>query len=184
VCGLITKVEIRSTQKDKKPWARVVFEDQTGSLEVLVFPDTYSALPRPLNVGDVIVISGSLDRRDDQPKLRAVEILWLPEAHEKLLRELVLHLPLEEWQDDSRWTQLRELVMDEPGPVRLRLVCSKVNGGDKRHSVEIAPADHYGVVWTPAFKTRLESFLNGARYELRATTQITRQKKQRWQQRN
>ena len=37
----------------------MTFEDLTGSIEVLVFPDTYSALPRPLNVGDVVVISGS-----------------------------------------------------------------------------------------------------------------------------
>jgi len=50
--------------------------------------------------------------------------------------------------------------------------------------VELAPADHYGVVWTPEFTTRLTKFLGDARYELRATTQIARQKKQRWQQRN
>jgi len=184
LCGLVTKVEIRTTKEGKKPWARVMFEDLTGALEVLVFPDTYAALPRPLNVGEVVVISGSLDRRDDQPKLRVVEILWLSEAYEKLLRELVLHLPLEDWLEAARWAQLRELVMDGPGPVKLRLVCSRANGGGERSCVELAPADHYGVAWTPGFKSRLESFLKGARYELRATTQIARQKKQRWQQRN
>ena len=126
-------------------------------MEVLVFPDTYAALPRPLNVGDVVVISGSLDRRDDQPEFRAAQVLWLPEAHEQLLRELVLHLPLEDWLEPARWAELRELVMDAPGPVKLRLVCSRVNGGGERSRVELAPADHYGVVWTPEFKSRLES---------------------------
>jgi DNA polymerase-3 subunit alpha len=184
LCGLVTKVEVRVTKEGKKPWARLTFEDQTGSLEVLLFPDTYAALPRPVNVGEVLVISGSLDRRDDQPKLRAVQVLWLPEAHEQLLRELVLHLPLEQWLDLARWTALRELVMDAPGPVKLRLVCSKINGGGERSSVELAPADHYGVVWTPEFTSRLTKFLCDARYELRATTQIARQKKQRWQNRN
>lgn len=184
ICGLITKVEVRTTKESKKPWARVTFEDLTGAFEVMVFPDTYAALPRPLNVGEVVVISGSLDKRDEQPKLRAVQILWLPEAHEQLLRELVLHLPLEDWLDPGRWTQLRELVMDAPGAVKLRLVCSRANAGGARSSVELAPADHYGVSWSSAFKTRLESFLQGARYELRATNQIARQKKQRWQQRN
>jgi DNA polymerase-3 subunit alpha len=184
ICGLVTKVEVRTTQKDKKPWARVTLEDLTGALEVLVFPDTYAALPRPLDVGEVVVISGSLARRDDQPKLRAVQVLWLPEAHEQLLRELVLHLPLEDWLEPARWTELRELVMDAPGPVKLRLVCSRTNGGGERSWVELAPADHYGVVWTPEFKARLETFLGGARYELRATTQIARQKKKPWQHRN
>jgi len=184
LCGLITKVDIRTTKEAKKPWARVVFEDQTGSMEVLVFPDTYSALPRPLNVGEVVVVSGSLSRRDEQPAFRAAQVLWLPEAHEQLLRELVLHLPLEDWLESARWAQLRELVMDAPGPVKLRLVCSKQNGGGARHQIELAPADHYGVAWTPEFRARLESFLVGARYELRASTQIARQKKPRWQQRN
>ena len=184
ICGLVTKVEVRVTKEGKKPWARLTFEDQTGSLEVLVFPDTYAALPRPINVGEVLVISGSLDRRDDQPKLRAVQVLWLTDAHEQLLRELVLHLPLEDWLDPSRWVALRELVMDAPGPIKLRLVCSKLNGGNERSSVELAPADHYGISWSPAFNTRLTGFLGSARYELRATSQIARQKKQRWQQKN
>jgi DNA polymerase-3 subunit alpha len=183
LCGLITKVEIRATQKDKKPWARVVFEDLTGTLEVLVFPDNYAALPRPLGVGDVIVVSGQLDRREDQPKLRATQILWLPEAYEQLLRELVLHLPLEDWLDSSRWTQLRELVMDAPGPVKLRLVCSK-SVEAARGQIELAPADHYGVAWTPEFKIRMEGFLQGARYELRADPRIVRAKRKSWQQRN
>ena len=184
LCGLVTKVEVRVTKETKKPWARVTLEDQTSALEVMVFPDNYAALPRPLASGEVIVISGQLDRRDDQPKLRAAQILWLPEAYDQLLRELAVHVRLEEWPDNSRLMQLRELVMDAPGPVKLRLVCSRQNGGEHRHTVELAPADHYGVTWSSNFKTRLETFLAGSPYELRATTQIARQKKPRWQQRN
>ncbi|HUB68534.1 MAG TPA: DNA polymerase III subunit alpha [Candidatus Methylacidiphilales bacterium] len=183
VCGLITKVEVRVTQKDKKPWARVTFEDQTAAMEALVFPDSYAALPRPFGLGDVVVISGQLDRRDEQPKLRVSQVLWLPEACEQLLRELALHLPLEDWFDPARWTQLRELVMDAPGPVKLRLVCSKAGAGGERSSIELAPADHYGVAWSPEFKTRMENFLGGSRYELRADPRIARQKRKSWQDR-
>ena len=184
ICGLVTKVEVRVTKETKKPWARVTFEDLTGGLEVMVFPDNYASLPRPLAVGEVVVISGQLDKRDDQPKLRAAQVLWLPEAYEQLLRELALQLRVEDWTDPARWTQLRELVMDTPGPIKLRLVCSKQNGGEHRHNIELAPADHYGITWTPQFKTRLETFLGGPAYELRATPQLVRQKKPRWQQRN
>jgi DNA polymerase-3 subunit alpha len=180
VCGLITKVDVRTTQKDKKPWARVVFEDLTGSLEVLVFPDTYAALPRALSVGDIVVVSGSLDRRDDAPKVRAVQVLSLPEAQEELLRELVLQLSLDDWLDASRWAELRELVMDFPGPVKLRLVCSRASDSA---SVELAPADHYGIIWSADFKARLEKFLGGAGYQLRADPRIARQKKRAWEKR-
>jgi DNA polymerase III subunit alpha len=183
VCGLVSKVEVRTTQRDKKPWARVTFEDLTGALEVLVFPDNYAALSRPLNAGDIVVITGQLDRRDDQPKLRASQILWLQEAHDQLLRELVLNISLEDWLDAGRWTQLRELVMDEPGPVKLRLMCSRA-ASPEAGRIELAPADHYGVAWTPMFRLRLEKFLGGARYELRANPQLARARRKSWPQRN
>ena len=184
VCGLITKLEVRLSQKDKTPWAKAVLEDLTGSIEVLVFQPLYGQLSRPLNVGDILVVSGGISRRDDQPALRASQVLSLPEAHEQLLREVVLHLPLEDWAEPAKWEALRELVMDAPGPIKLRLLCSKVNGGGARSRVELAPADHYGVVWTPDFRARLDNSLGGPRYELRATNQIARQKKKPWERRN
>jgi DNA polymerase-3 subunit alpha len=184
VCGLVSKVEIRVSQQSKKPWARVTFEDLTGSLEALVFPDNYAALSRPLNAGDVVVITGQLDRRDDQPKLRVSQVLWLQEAHDQLLRELVLNISLEDWLDAGRWSQLRELVMDEPGPVKLRLACSRAAAPESGR-IELAPADHYGVAWTPVFRSRLEKFLGGARYELRADPQLARAPRRKsWPKRN
>jgi DNA polymerase-3 subunit alpha len=184
LCGLVTKVEVRVTKEGKKPWARVTIEDLTGSMEALVFPDTYGALPRPINTGDVVIISGQLSRRDDQPAFRAAQVLWLQEAYEQLLQELVLDIRLEDWAETTRWNDLRELVMDAPGPVKLRLLCSKQNGGGHRHTVELAPADHYGVTWTPEFRARVETFLGGPRYELRANRQIARQKRRQWERRN
>ena len=178
ICGLITKVEIRVTKEGKKPWARTVLEDLTGAMEVLVFPDTYAALPRALNVGDVMVISGQLDRRDEAPKLRPAQILTLGEACDQLLTALVLRLPLDDWLDPARWAQLRELVMDAPGPVKLRLVCSRAGGEE----IELAPADHYGVMWSADLRTKLETFLGGATYELRANRQVVRAKRKSWQQ--
>jgi DNA polymerase-3 subunit alpha len=180
VCGLVTKVEVRVTKEGKKPWARVTFEDMTGAMEVLVFPDTYAALPQALAVGDVMIITGGLDRRDDAPKLRATQLLTLGEACDQLLTELVLRLPLDDWLDAARWTQLRELVMDAPGPVKLRLVCSRATGQE----IELAPADHYGVLWSGDLRTRLENFLGpAASYELRAKQQLFRPKRKSWQQR-
>ena len=62
-------------------------------------------------------------------------------------------------------------------------MCSRVNGGGARSQVELTPADHYGVVWTSDFKTRLQTSLGNGRYELRATPQIARGKKKSWERR-
>jgi DNA polymerase-3 subunit alpha len=179
VCGLVTKVEVRVTKEGKKPWARVTLEDLTGALEVLVFPDTYASLPQALVVGDVMVVNGSLDRRDDAPKLRGTQLLTLGEACDQLLTALVLRLPVDDWLDPARWAQLRELVMDAPGPVKLRLICSRASGEE----IELAPADHYGVMWTADLRAKLEAFLGGPTYELRAKQQLVRAKRKTWPQR-
>jgi DNA polymerase-3 subunit alpha len=179
VCGLVTKVEVRVTKEGKKPWARVTLEDLTGALEVLVFPDTYASLPQALATGDVMVVNGGLDRRDEAPKLRGTQLLTLAEACDQLLTALVLRLPVDDWLDPARWAHLRELVMDAPGPVKLRLVCSRASGEE----IELAPADHYGVMWTPELRAKLEAFLGGATYELRAKTQLVRAKRKTWPQR-
>jgi hypothetical protein len=110
-------------------------------------------------------------------------VLWLADAYEQLLQELVLDLPMEDWLEPKRWAQLRELVMDAPGPVKLRLVCSRARGEADRERVELEPADHYGVTWTPEFKSRMETFLGGARYQLRASQAIARPKRRSWEQR-
>jgi len=78
---------------------------------------------------------------------------------------------------------LRELVMDAPGPVKLRFICTSDFGGGEPRSIEIAPAAHYGVAWSPEFKKRLEAFLAGATYDLHATQQIVRQKRKPWERR-
>jgi DNA polymerase-3 subunit alpha len=179
LCGLVTKVEVRVTKEGKKPWARVTLEDMTGAIEVLVFPDTYSALPQALAAGDVMVVTGQLDRRDEAPKLKSTQLLTLAEACDQLLTELVLRLPLDDWLDPARWAHLRELVMDAPGPVKLRLVCSRATGEE----IELAPADHYGVLWSAELRAKLEAFLGGPSYALRAKQQIFRPKRKTWPQR-
>jgi DNA polymerase III alpha subunit len=173
-------LEIRLRQKDKQPWAQMTLEDQTGSCQVNVYNEVYVALARPLSVGDIVVVCGQMDPREEQPKLNVTQVLSIPEAREQLLRELILHLPLGEWSDPARWSQLRELVMDAPGPIKLRIICSTGEGG----RFEMTPADNYGVVWTPEFKSKLEAFLGEGRYELFASTQLVRPKRKAWQQRN
>ena len=88
-------------------------------------------------------------------------MLWLPEAYEQLLRELVLHLPLEDWLEPARWTAVARTRHGAPGSGEIAAGLLAVNGGGERSQVELAPADHYGVVWTPEFKSRLRVFSQG-----------------------
>ena len=155
LCGLVSRVEIRISQKDKRPWAKVLFEDRTGEMEVLFFADSYAALSRAPIVGEVAIITGEVDRRDEQPKVRGNTLQPLNTACEMLLHELRLNLPFENWREPKRWDDLRELLMDAPGPVKLRILCTTEDG----KKCEFLPAMHYGVTWTTAFKKKLTQFL-------------------------
>ena len=62
--GLVTTVQ-RKTTKQGSMWAIVTIEDLEGSLEVMVFPQTYQAAGAMLVDDAVVVIRGRADRSDD-----------------------------------------------------------------------------------------------------------------------
>jgi len=62
--GLVTGVQ-RKTTKQGSPWAIVMLEDLEGSVDVLVFPQTYQAVSTLLVEDTVLVIKGRIDRSDD-----------------------------------------------------------------------------------------------------------------------
>ena len=56
-------------------WAIVSLEDLEGSVEVMVFPQTFAAVGPHLTPDSVIVVKGRLDRREEEsPRLVALEV--------------------------------------------------------------------------------------------------------------
>jgi len=71
--GILSGVQ-RKVTRQGNPWAAVTLEDLEGAIEVLFFPATYQAC-MPLVVEDAIVfVRGRLDRREEVPKLVAMEL--------------------------------------------------------------------------------------------------------------
>ncbi|HSI86562.1 MAG: DNA polymerase III subunit alpha [Candidatus Methylacidiphilales bacterium] len=173
--GLIVKAEQRVT-KDKRPWMRLTFEDTTGGTEVLIFPDTYNTIKTPLKAGDVVVIHGQIDRREDPPKIRAQEILTLDEAREKLYKQVTLEIPLHRWTGE-KWTELQDLLLNYPGGARLCLRCTKGRG----QVVELEASETFNVGVSPEMLKGLRNFLGGENFELQAGKYIPKQKKRFWQ---
>lgn len=62
--GLITSVQ-RKTTKQGSPWAIISLEDLEGSVDVLVFPQTYQAASTLLVEDMVLIVRGRVDRNDD-----------------------------------------------------------------------------------------------------------------------
>ncbi len=74
VGGLVTSVQ-RKTTKKGSPWAIVTLEDLEGAVDILVFPQTYTAVSTLLVDDCVIIVRARVDRSDDDGvRLIALEV--------------------------------------------------------------------------------------------------------------
>ena len=73
VGGILSGVQ-RKVTKQGSPWAAATLEDLEGAIEVLFFPSTYQAALTMIIEDAIVVVKGRLDRREDVPKLVAMEV--------------------------------------------------------------------------------------------------------------
>jgi DNA polymerase-3 subunit alpha len=74
VGGLVTSVQ-RKTTKQGSSWAIVTLEDLEGSVDIMVFPQTYNAVSTLLVDDSVIIVRARVDRSDDDGvRMVALEI--------------------------------------------------------------------------------------------------------------
>ena len=66
--ALVTHKKIHTT-KAGEPMAFLELTDQSGSLEAIVFPKTYTRFATQLNQGSVFLFEGKLDIKEETPKL-------------------------------------------------------------------------------------------------------------------
>ena len=73
LAGLVSSVQRRVT-KQGKPWASIVVEDLSGSVEVMVFPNVYDKVAGMLVDDAVVAVRARIDERDETQRLNAVDV--------------------------------------------------------------------------------------------------------------
>src|ERR1039457_3561146 len=71
--GILSGVQ-RKVTKQGNQWAAATLEDLAGAIEVLFFPQTYQLYATSIAEDAVVVVKGKVDRRDDVPKLIAMDL--------------------------------------------------------------------------------------------------------------
>jgi len=113
VGGVVTGLSRKYTKKGDL-MATFFLEDLQSAIECWVFPRAMHEYG-PLLVDDAIVcVKARLDTRDEQPKLTALEIRR-PELNAGDNTEVHLEVPLGSLTE-SRVTQLKQLLVEHPGP--------------------------------------------------------------------
>jgi DNA polymerase-3 subunit alpha len=153
IAGALTSVEKKFTKKENKPFAVVILEDLTGSLEVMIWNETYTKSQAHLVLGNVVSISGQLDRREDTPRLKANEVKPVKKstAPEK---PVVLSFERDQTTEGDL-LEVREVVQRHPGSRRLEFRFVDAQG----HRLRMLAGREYAIAWNDTVAKALSKWV-------------------------
>jgi DNA polymerase-3 subunit alpha len=151
IAGLASSIQRRVTKKGDT-WAAVTLEDLEGSVEVMVFPQTYAQVGARLAQDAVLVVKGRLDRRDEGLQLIAMEVTE-PDLRDARVGPVVVSMPA------ARCTppmvaSLREVLGSHPGTTEVQL---RLEGRGRTTLMRLD--DGFRVAPTPALMGDLKALL-------------------------
>ncbi|GAA0728918.1 DNA polymerase III subunit alpha [Dactylosporangium roseum] len=151
LAGMLTGVQRRIT-KQGKPWASATLEDLGGAVEALFFPNTYELVGQYIAEDAIVVVKGRVDRRDETPRLMAMDLSIPDVSTADENRPVVLSLPA------NRCTpplvdRLREILTNHPGKAEVHV---KLSHGSRITLLRLGP---YRVDPTTALKGDLKALL-------------------------
>lgn len=153
IAGMIQVLDKKFTKKDGKPFAILTLEDLTGSLEVMVWNETYSRCASALEKGNVVALAGRLDLRDEGVRISANEVSII-QLKRSAPKPLCLKLRCDSvTEQDLR--AIRSAVEEFPGVAPLELFFLRPDGQRAR----VTAGRQFSVDFQPALKERLAAWL-------------------------
>ena len=93
--GLLTRLRPTIVKKGRSAgskMAMLTFEDATGSIDGVVFSNTYAVAAPLLQVDRVLIFKGRVDRRREEPSIVVEEVIPIEEAPQRLTRTVRIRL--------------------------------------------------------------------------------------------
>jgi DNA polymerase III subunit alpha len=154
VGGILSGVQ-RKVTKQGNQWAAATLEDLAGAIEVMFFPQTYAAYAASITEDAVVVVKGRVDRRDDVPKLIAMD-LTVPDLSAVDSAPFVVSLPVARCVPPVV-ERLKEVLVTHPGPTEVHL---RLRGPERTTIVRLD--DRLRVATSPALIGDLKQLLGPA----------------------
>jgi DNA polymerase-3 subunit alpha len=152
--GILSGV-MRKVTKQGNQWATATLEDLGGAIEVLFFPQTYQLYSTAIAEDAIVIVKGKIDRRDDVPKLIAMDMA-IPDLTVLDGAPFVVSMPLARCVAPVV-EQLREVLRTHPGPTEVHL---RLRGTQKTTVVRLD--DKLRVAASPALHADLKQLLGPA----------------------
>ena len=132
VGGILAGVN-RRVNKNGMPWASAQLEDLTGGIEVMFFPQTYTACGFEIADDAVVLVGGKVRVQDDRITLVANDLVVPDFSAARVDRPLAVSLPTRQCTID-KVSALKQVLARHPGTsqVHLRLI-----SGDRITTLEL-----------------------------------------------
>jgi DNA polymerase-3 subunit alpha len=135
VGGILASVN-RRVNKNGLPWASAQLEDLTGGIEVMFFPQTYSAYGAEVADDAVVLVSGKVNIRDDRISLIANELVVPDFSGSAADRPLAVSLPTRQCTMD-KVSALKQVLTRHPGTAQVQL---RLISGERITVLELDPS--------------------------------------------
>ncbi|MGS2618540.1 DNA polymerase III subunit alpha [Micromonospora sp. LZ34] len=154
LAGILSGVQRRVT-KQGRAWASATLEDLAGGVETLFFPNTYEVIGQYIAEDAIVVVKGRVDRRDDTPRIMAMDMSMPDVSSSAANKPVTLTIPV------TRCTpplveRLKETLVLHPGDAEVHI---KLLNGSKTTTLRLGP---FRVAATTALMADLKSVLGPA----------------------
>jgi DNA polymerase-3 subunit alpha len=154
VGGVITGLRLIRTKKGDR-MATFVLEDTEGSVECLVFPETYKQTAGRLADDQVVLVKGRAEMPDEgRARILASDVMPLEQAKLAEARSVTIRVPAAGW-DRSKGERLRDILGAHRGdcPVTLEIVRPGA------YAVALAPSAMFRVRPDAMLRDEIETLL-------------------------
>jgi DNA polymerase-3 subunit alpha len=164
IAGAIAQVDRKFTRKEGKPFAVVFLEDLSGTLEVVLWNETYVTVASALEPGTVIAVRGTLDKRDDTIRATAQKVKVLtPETVEmpptngsaRIQEEEQITLRFGAGIGSEELRTVRDILASSPGSRPVTLLLTSCEG----ETVQIETGETCRIALTPGLEEQLARWL-------------------------
>ncbi|SCF26930.1 DNA polymerase-3 subunit alpha [Micromonospora viridifaciens] len=154
LAGILSGVQRRVT-KQGRAWASATLEDLAGGVETLFFPNTYEVIGQYIAEDAIVVVKGRVDRRDDTPRIMAMDMQMPDITSNPANKPVTLTIPVHRCTPPLV-EKLKETLVLHPGDTEVHV---KLLNGGKVTTLRLGP---FRVSPTTALMGDLKSVLGPA----------------------
>jgi DNA polymerase-3 subunit alpha len=119
LAGILSGVQRRVT-KQGRAWASATLEDLAGGVEALFFPNTYEVIGQYIAEDAIVVVKGRIDRRDDTPRIMAMDMQLPDVSSNPATKPVTLTIPVNRLTPPLA-DRLKETLLLHPGDTEVHV---------------------------------------------------------------